>query len=150
MIGIDADASSMVQASGRAARKLALPNALFVVAGAESMPCELEGIADEVVVQFPWGSLLRAILAGDGSAIAHLTRPGATTRLLVSVTERDGLPRVDVESIACGMAQHGLRLANAHPATDADLALSHSTWAKRLGAGTGRPAWRIDLVASVR
>lgn len=38
VIGVDANAAGMVEASRRAARRGALPNALFVVAAAEHPP----------------------------------------------------------------------------------------------------------------
>ncbi len=66
VIGIDASAAAMAEASRRAARPAArggVANALFVVAAAERPPIELLGIADEVTINFPWGSLLRGALA---------------------------------------------------------------------------------------
>ena len=38
VIGVDANAAGMAEASRRAARRLALPNALFAVAAAEHPP----------------------------------------------------------------------------------------------------------------
>ena len=58
VIGVDASASGMQAASRRAARRGALPNALFAMAAAERPP--LTGFADEITVNFPWASLLRA------------------------------------------------------------------------------------------
>jgi hypothetical protein len=75
VIGIDANAASMADASRRAARPVkrgGLPNALFVVAAAENLPSELGGWAEAVTVHFPWGSLLRGLLAGP-----HGSRRGA-------------------------------------------------------------------------
>lgn len=57
VVGIDAEASRLAEASRRAARaprKGGLPNALFVFAAAESLPRELDGSADVVTVHFPW------------------------------------------------------------------------------------------------
>ena len=56
VIGVDADAGSMVEASRRAARATkrgGLSNALFVVAAAEAVPAELDGRADALTVHFP-------------------------------------------------------------------------------------------------
>src|SRR5690242_7816867 len=94
-MGIDADAAAMADASRRAARparKGGLPNALFVVAGAEALPCELTGLASTLTVQFPWGSLLRGLLQAEASildGIVRVCRPGAGVSLLLSVAERD-------------------------------------------------------------
>jgi 16S rRNA (adenine(1408)-N(1))-methyltransferase len=35
--------------------------------------------------------------------------------------------------------RHGLRLTDARQATPAEIAASHSSWAKRLGAGSSQP-----------
>ena len=71
VIGIDADAASMREAAGR---RSGVANALFVVAAAESLPEELTSIADRATVYFPWGSLLRGLVTGDGPVLANLER----------------------------------------------------------------------------
>ena len=155
-IGVDADAGSMAEASRRAARATkrgALPRALFVVAAAEALPAELNGLADMLTVQFPWGSLLRGLLEVDPSivsGIARLLKPGAVATLLLSVTERDratiGRDSVDEGTfwaLAPRYAAHDLLLREVRPATAEEIARSHSTWAKRLGAGSRRPAWLV-------
>lgn len=38
-----------------------LPNSMFVEAAIESLPDEFEGVADEIHINFPWGSLLRGL-----------------------------------------------------------------------------------------
>jgi 16S rRNA (adenine(1408)-N(1))-methyltransferase len=153
--GVDADAGSMAEASRRAARPVkrgGVPGALFVVAPAEALPAELDGRADALTVQFPWGSLLRGVLDADPAivgGIARVTRPGATVTLLLSVTERErSIGRVSLDerelwALAPGYAAQGLRLCDARPATADQIAQAHSTWAKRLGAGTSRPAWLV-------
>jgi hypothetical protein len=94
-IGVDADAAAMAEASHRAARSVrrsGLPNALFVVAAAETLPSELNGVAVALTVQFPWGSLLRGLLRAEAqllTSIVRVCRPGASVTLLLSVTERD-------------------------------------------------------------
>ena len=74
VIGIDANAAAMAEASRRAARPAArggVSNALFVVAAAERPPMELLAIADELTINFPWGSLLRGALGIDDAAAAR-------------------------------------------------------------------------------
>ena len=109
VIGIDASADAMAEASARAARsprRGGLPNALFVAAAAEAPPAELLGIASRVVVQLPWGSLLRGALALDeevARGIAGLVAPGGRVEVLLAPATKDRLaPAVDV----------GERLAN--------------------------------------
>lgn len=159
VIGVDANAAAMAQASRRAARPAprgGLPNALFVVAAAERLPAELLGIADELTILFPWGSLLRGTLAMDGTAasgIATLLQPGACLTAFVSVTARDGLALASLDepgaihALANRWACHGLRLEAVGPASAAEVMATGSTWARRLRAGAqvGRPAWRLTL-----
>lgn len=76
-IGIDAASDRMREVSHRAGRKPARggrPNALFVVASAQALPEELAGLADTVSVNFPWGSLLDALVRPDPTVLAALRR----------------------------------------------------------------------------
>jgi 16S rRNA (adenine(1408)-N(1))-methyltransferase len=146
----------MAEASRRAGRRPergGLANALFVVAAAEALPPELDGLADLVTVHFPWGSLLRGLLAAEPAVLgglARIMRPGGSLRLLVSATARDAGAGVapigasDLADLAGAYAGHGLTVTGARPATPADVAASHSTWGKRLGAGRHRPAWLLE------
>jgi 16S rRNA (adenine(1408)-N(1))-methyltransferase len=155
VIGVDANAVALYDGFRRA-QKAKLSNAIFVVASAESLPDELKGCAHEVRIQFPWGSLLHAILSGDRAILAGvgaLLRPGGRFRVLVSVVERDridGIVQLDerrtaeVTSRIAG-TDVGLVPELCRQATPADIAASHSTWAKRLGVGRSRPAWLLQF-----
>ena len=163
VIAMDADAASMADASRRAARPAARggrPNALFVVAAAEAPPIELAGSADEVRILFPWASLLRGVLGHDegvARGIVRLLRPGGTVRALVSVARRDGLADLTalddaaVSAVAQRLADHGLSLVEAVPATVDDVRATRSTWGRRLLAGDpDRSAWWFRLEANAR
>jgi 16S rRNA (adenine(1408)-N(1))-methyltransferase len=155
VVGVDANAAGMMTASRRAAAKPSrggLPNALFVVAAAEALPAELDGVADLVTVHFPWGSLLRGLLGADPATMTGLTRvlrPGATLQLLVSSTVRDRgvgvapIQATTLHTLAESYATWGLAVTELRPATVADVAAAHSSWGKRLGAGTRRPTWLL-------
>ena len=152
VIGVDADAASMREASRRAARppgKGGFPNAMFIVSSVSSMPTELDAVADEVRISFPWGSLLRGVLGRDAgvlAGIAHIAKVGAEVRALVSVTARDGLAiAADVDP--ADYEAHGLRVIETRPATRAEIEETNSSWAKRLKAGVDRP---VALLRSVR
>lgn len=147
----------MSEASRRAARSAGRggqPNALFVVAAAERLPRELLGVADELTIQFPWGSLLRGALAVDEAAangIVSILRPGACATVTLSITPRDGLTLASLDEpgaagdLADRWACLGLEVASVAPATADELRATGSTWAKRLAAGRQRPAWRFTL-----
>jgi 16S rRNA (adenine(1408)-N(1))-methyltransferase len=147
----------MAEVSRRASRSAArggLPNALFVVAAAERLPAELHGVADELTIAFPWGSLLRGVLALDDDAaagIAALLAPDAAATATLSVEARDGLdlPPLDAEGAPEALRERwsrlGLRPCDLRKATAEELALMPSTWARRLAAGRDRSAWRLEL-----
>jgi len=158
VIGIDAAATAMAESSLRAARpagKGGLPNAIFVVAAAERPPAELAGIAAEVTITMPWGSLLRGALALDGSSaaadgIAALVAPGGAVRVFLSIAPRDGLALpeledVDAVDLASRWRGHSLALTTFEPADAAAIAASDSSWSRRLAAGRDRAVWRIEL-----
>jgi len=42
-----------------------LQNALFVIASAQDLPSEFNGLISHVTINFPWGSLLESLLTGD-------------------------------------------------------------------------------------
>ena len=149
VIGVDANAAAMADSSRRAARRKALPNALFAVAAAERPPNVLTGLADSLTVNFPWGSLLRGVLGHDDavlSGVAQLLGAGAMAEALVSVVPRDGVPAIPAPAqLSAIYARHGLSLLTARPATPAEVAASGSSWAKRLRAGRDRPVSLVRI-----
>jgi len=150
----------MADASRRAARR-GPANAMFVVAAAEQIPPELRGVADDLTIFFPWGSLLRGALALDDAAeaargIASLLAPGGVATAIVSIEERDGLglPRLDAdgacEALRDRWSTAGLEVCDLRPATVDEIAATSSSWARRLGAGRDRLAWRLELGRAAR
>ncbi len=141
-LGIDANAAGMRETSWRASRKPqrgGAPNAWFVRAAVEALPDALDMIADEIHVQYPWGSLRGMLLEPDPDRLAHLARigrRGAAFRFtlnlnaddLLGATElvvaRDG-HRADVYALA-GFVIETVDVLNASPQT---------SWGKRLRDG---------------
>jgi 16S rRNA (adenine(1408)-N(1))-methyltransferase len=145
----------MAEASRRAtrsARKGGPGNTLFVLAAAESLPCELEGLVDAITVHFPWGSLLRGLLEPEPrilAGVSRLLRPGGELSLLISLTERDhtaGLRPLDqdvVRALGRRYCHMGFETTVARKATREEIDAAHSSWAKRMSAGHKRPVWLI-------
>lgn len=80
-LGLDACRENL-----RAGSHAAPPNALFVIANALALPRELTGAATRIAINFPWGSLLGGLLAGDPALLAGLrtlARPGSGAPLEV-------------------------------------------------------------------
>lgn len=156
VLGLDASATAMVEASRRAAgpaRKGGRPNARFVLAAAEAPPPVLAGVAELVTVRFPWGSLLRGCLGLDASVangVAGLVATGGTLELLLAPSPRDGLEGVptEVDGLVAAAADAfrplGFDLVVGRAAASAEIAASGSTWAKRLAAGRGRGTARAS------
>ena len=163
VLGIDPVASTMAEASRRAAqpaRRGGVPNVAFVVASAEGLPGELAGTVERLTVNLPWGSMLRGALAlADAEpaarGIAGLLAADGEAWMLLAPSARDRLAcNVDVEtrlagSLADDWRALGLDLLEARRATAGDLAATRTTWGKRLrlssGPGTDREAWVLVL-----
>ena len=65
VIGLDACRENLRTASRRAPC-----NALYLIANALALPADLQNLATEVTINFPWGSLLEGLLTGEA---AHIT-----------------------------------------------------------------------------
>lgn len=107
-IGVEPVGERMREVSHRAGRKPARggrPNALFVVASVQALPEELAGLADTLSINFPWASLLSAVVLPEPAvltALRRLARAGGELIVLLnqsvfddrSYAERLGLPDV--------------------------------------------------------
>lgn len=103
-IGIDPNVTSLEKISEKIHRKPAkggAPNVLFIQSAVEDLPGELDGVADELHVHFPWGSLLRAVATADISVLRNLRRicsVGALLEVVIGLDPRRD--RAEVERLA--------------------------------------------------
>jgi 16S rRNA (adenine(1408)-N(1))-methyltransferase len=152
-VGIDPVQSAMIDASRRAGSKPhrgGLANAMFVQSSLESLPAELDALTDEITINYPWGSLLRAVAMPNGhllSKLAAIARRGAQLELYVNIH-----PLQDVEYAArFGLSDTLLmtcREAFGETYARAGLVVtevaevegnpSATTWEKRLARGSRR------------
>ena len=122
-------------------------NALYLQAAVEELPHELDGIADRLHINFPWGSLLKGVATGDDLVLKNLRRlckPGARLEVIIVVDpERDQseLKRLELPELSAKYLKSELALryeSNGFEVVDcARLSSSNwpeikSTWAKRL------------------
>jgi 16S rRNA (adenine(1408)-N(1))-methyltransferase len=153
VVGVDASTAGLGAGYERARRR-GLTNTLFVVAAAEAPPSEMWAVADELVVQFPWGSLLHALLTPGDTArgLTELLAPGGRFLLSLSVSPHDrvaGVLNLDAggaEELAGRLAGAcGLEARGVETLSWADVQASGSSWAKRLGVGRSRSGFKLTL-----
>lgn len=149
----------MADASRRAAAKPSrggIENAMFVCAAAEALPGMLEGAADELSINYPWGSLLRAVAAPDVdvlAGIARLAKRGAKLSAVINVQPlRDAVEagRLGLADAALLQGETVLRNAYARAGLDimhtrpvADDTLPATSWGKHL-AISKREVWKLE------
>ncbi|HET9528587.1 MAG TPA: methyltransferase domain-containing protein [Pyrinomonadaceae bacterium] len=149
-IGIDPNVRPLEKISEKIHRKPSKggsPNVLFIQAAVEDLPAELDGVADEVHVHFPWGSLLRAFATGDLEVLTNVRRICSRSAVLEVVIgidpvrdrseiERLGLPALTNDYLANELAgryrsagfevfEHGIMSA-------AQWSGMETSWARRL------------------
>lgn len=155
-IGIDANPRPLEKISEKIHRKPAkggLPNVLFLQAAVEDLPEELDGVADEVHIHFPWGSLLQAVVRGEPAILANLNRicaPGALLEVIAGVDwERDAkeLERLGITELSVGFVRAvlapryqdaGFAIREVGEGSPKDWTRLHSSWAKRLADNAER------------
>ena len=146
-IGLDADPTRMRRASRHAP-----DNVLFVVAGAESLPPELDGSVSELSITFPWGSLLDGLVVPSPNVLESIARvlvPAGALTALLSITRLDGRePLGDASLDPAAYGRHGLEIVEWREAARAEIVAADSSWAKRLRAGDVRPAWLLRGLCS--
>lgn len=150
----------MAESANRAIRRK-LANLVYVQAAVERLPAALSGQADRITVNFPWGSLLRALAVPEVpmlAAIAALGRAGAAVTLLVNMSTFDdagycaklGLPCppvfADEQRTRSAYEHAGLRVLKVKG--DAQELPHRTTWGQRLTKGTQRRV--LWLEAAVR
>ena len=155
-IGIDANPRPLEKISEKIHRNPAkggLPNVLFIQASLEDLPAELDGVADEVHIHFPWGSLLRAVATGDEKALRGLRRvcsPDAVLEILIgldperdrSEIERLGLKPLTNAYIEAELTPRyeaaGFEIVESGVVAQTEWPKLKSSWAKRLRGNADR------------
>ena len=155
-IGIDANVKPLEKPSMRATRKPnkgGLPNAMFVQAAIEFLPEEFTGVADEMHIHFPWGSLLQAVALADEKFLSELRRIAAPDCLLEIVIgidpekdkteiERLGLPELSREYLDNDLIpkfeNHDFELVEHGQMEDSEWSKLETSWARKLQIGINR------------
>jgi 16S rRNA (adenine(1408)-N(1))-methyltransferase len=164
-IGIDANSRPLEKISEKIHRKPAKGgqrNILFVQSAVEELPSELDGIAKEVTIIFPWGSLLRAVVTGEQAILKKLRSicsTGAFVKVVVSLDfamdkseiERLGLPPLSVEYVESVLRKEyesaGLEIVSTTQFTSFDLTEFETSWGRRLRQNASRSYIQIQAQA---
>lgn len=148
VIGVDPATDALAHAARRIVRDRT-PNVVLLVGAVEAIADDLAELADDVRVHFPWGSLMRGVIAHDDvvlDALVRLLRPGGTLTVLLSILPRDGVADLvtpDLDRIARAYEERGLSVTGIRALTRADVHSAASSWGKRLDAGGARPGLYI-------
>ena len=156
-IGIDPNTRPLARISEKIHRKPGkggLPNVLFLQASVEDLPQELDGVADEIHVHFPWGSLLGGVVRGDETllkSIRRLCAKGALLEVVIGLDpERDRaeMARLGISefthpnvksSLSESYLQSGFEITEVGERWPSDWPHLNTTWAKRLANNPNRP-----------
>jgi Methyltransferase domain len=136
IIGVDACRENLHEYS-----RTKLPNMLFVIANAQELPCELNGLISHITINFPWGSLLESLLSGDSKmmcGLANISRADTTIdiRLNGGALSEAGTDletgSVQIEKM---LRESGWQVKKPVVMQKSDLQKYPTSWAKRLAFG---------------
>lgn len=161
-IGIDPMKDTMVEISQKANRKPnkgGINNLLLVIASVERLPEELNQMADDITVYFPWGSLLECVVKPveeSMSNIVKIAKDNATFTFITTYSssyesneiDKRQLPEISVSyfegAYAKLMAKLGLVVEEVIEMTPDDVKAVGTQWAKRLSSGRSRSYYKIS------
>ena len=156
-IGIDPNTRPLEKISEKIHRKPAkggAPNVLFIQATIEDLPTELDSVADEVHVHFPWGSLLRAVATGDVALLRNLRRicsEGALLEVVIGIDAARDQSEIDrlhltplsiefiYEQLVPNYAAAGFQIIERGILAASEWPEFNTSWAKRLQGNEQRP-----------
>jgi hypothetical protein len=136
IIGLDSCRENLRKQS-----RATLQNLLFVIASAQDLPRELQGCVSSLTINFPWGSLLGSLLAGDPmlmQGLERISRPDASVELRLNggaLAEAGTTPGAGTDAIYHHLHWAGWRVSNPVMLDTRGLREFPSTWAKRLAFG---------------
>ena len=162
-IGIDANAKPLEKISMKATRKSSkggLANVLFIQAAVENLPAELDAAADEIHIHFPWGSLLRAVLAGDENVLRALRRicaPECLVEIIVGIDEerdKSEIVRLELPKLSSDYLENvllpkyavaGFRVLESGTLNSSEWSKLETSWARKLQGGANRKVTYLIL-----
>ncbi|MCQ3938433.1 MAG: hypothetical protein DPW18_15495 [Chloroflexi bacterium] len=136
VIGVDSCRENL-----RGRSRASLPNLLYIIASAQALPHELSGLVSHVTINFPWGSLLESLLAGDPllmRGLENIVRSPASLEIRLNggaLGEAGWSLEDGAEQICANLIGAGWRVGRLISMDSRALRNFPSTWAKRLAFG---------------
>ena len=145
VIGVDSCRENLHEYS-----RAKLPNLLYIIASAQNLPQELNGLISNITINFPWGSLLESLLIGDSklmSGLASISRSATTVEIRLNggaLTEAGWRLEAGAEKIYTNLLQAGWQVNIPVLMNTNALRSFPSTWAKRIAFGRDPRAIEIN------
>jgi len=145
VIGVDSCRENLHEYS-----RAKLPNLLFIIASAQSLPHELHGLASHITINFPWGSLLESLLNGDDRLLHGLqtvTRSPAALDIRLNggaLAEQGSALEDGTERIFENLTSTGWKIRPPEMLDSHALRAFPSTWARRLAFGRDPRAMQLS------
>lgn len=150
VIGVDSCRENLRQHS-----QVKLRNMLFIIASAQDLPGELNGLISHITINFPWGSLLEGLLTGD-SGLMHglesISRSNASVDLHLNggaMAEAGTTLEAGAEKIYDNLIRSGWQLEVPVMINASVLRNFPTTWAKRLAFGRDPRAVKLNGMLAV-
>lgn len=136
VIGVDSCRENLRELS-----RLKLPNLLYIIASAQSLPQELNGLVSHITINFPWGSLLESLLNGDTNLL-HGLESISRANTAIDIRLNGGALAEAGTTLECGtgiiynnLSRSGWCIKGPVAMDAGALRKFPSTWAKRLAFG---------------
>ena len=161
-IGIEPAADNLLEYAKKAMKNISRKgsgNLVYLISSVEALDESLAGIADEVYVNFPWGSLLEGVVKGEEAILSRLSmlaKEDAALHLTFSYSSihepaeitRRGLPELNEAYIGGELRRRyggcGLALGSFRVMEDKELKGYGTFWAKRLFLGKSRDVYALE------
>lgn len=156
-IGIEPTASNLYEYSKKA-NKNKLNNLIYVISSIENLSDDLNGLADKVYINFPWGSLLEVIvkdlpellnkisLLGKSKSEFHFTFAYSAIHEPVEIEKRN-LPILTEEYLFTNIKEiylkAGLSVESCINITPQEVNKFGTLWARKLFLGKSRDVYKI-------
>lgn len=151
VIGIDAVSELMEEISRKIDKKPAkggLENIIYICSAVESLPDELSNIADEIHINFPWGSLLNGVIKGNPEILSNIKKIAKNSESTFkcyttysrkyeeTMINENNLPDLSMEYIQNELTEvykkYGLIIEEVNILTSEEKKNLQSSWVKKL------------------